>query len=302
MRHRVWWRRRGLRRVGRKALLASAGGLLASLATAWVLHRPAPDAVTVGANVVLRGTHLEGERLPAAHPLQRLLPAPAMEDEPQGYGQTAAALLRVRRHCAWGLPGRNPYRGSPEQALQTATLSATVVAQIAARMRTGQRVDRVTISNDGIRAQRSGRQFDPQRVAMTYGMTMCVDTRVNFDVGHSEGGDLYEAMDDDGRIYAVMVPDVCGNVSVLGQRVVKTASPPGAASGAAGDPRPWMRLAPEDRIRELPRALRFADADPAVLDARKQAPASNLVSTPGSLVLSSLALGLALWVGRKRRR
>ena len=299
---RIWWRKRGGRRLGRKALTLSAGGLLASLATAFVLHRPAPESVMVGTNVVVRGTHLDGERLPAAHPLTAVLPAGAMDDEPKGYAEGGPSVLRVRHHCAWGLPGRNPYRGSPEQALRTATLSPTVVAQIAAHMRTGQRVDRVTISNDGIQAQRSGRQFNPQRVAMTYGMTMCVDTRVNFKPGHSEQGDLYEAMDDDGRIYAVMVPDVCGNVSVVGQRVIKTAAPAPSASGAAPDPRPWMRLPPEDRIRELPKALRYADADPGNGPGPEQrGPTALQVSTPGSLALAALALALAVAIGRRKR-
>ena len=299
---RIWWRKRGGRRLGRKVLMVSAGGLLASLATAFVLHRPAPESVMVGTNVLLRGSHLEGERLPAAHPLVAVLPAQALEIEPKGYVEDGPSVLRVRRLCAWGLPGRNPYRGAVEQALQTATLSATVVTKIAASVRAGQRVDRVTIGNDGIHAQHSGRVFDPQRVAMTYGMTMCVDTRVNFKAGHTEQGDLYEAMDDDGRIYAVMVPDVCGNVSVVGQRVVKTAAPaPRAAGGVASDPRPWLQLPPEERLRELPRALRYADADPATGEGRN-APTSSPVSAPGSLLLSGLALGLALLLGRQRNR
>ena len=81
-----------------------------------------------------------------------------MEDGPQGYTVADGPPLRVRRHCAWGLPGRHPYRGSPEQALRTATLSPTVVRQIAADIRAGRRVDRVQIDNDGIRAKRSGRE------------------------------------------------------------------------------------------------------------------------------------------------
>ena len=223
----------------------------------------------VGSHVVHRGTHLDGERLAPTHPLHSRLPAQAMEAEPRGYSEAESALLRVRRHCAWGLPGRNPYRGSAVQALQTATLSPTVVKQIASDIRAGRRVDRVRIDNSTIRAERSGREFDPQRVAMTYGMTLCVDTRINLSAGHSEGADLYEAMDDDGRIYAVMVPDACGNVSVLGQRYVRETAPTPAAAGldataassTRADPRPWMRLPPEERIRQLPDGLRYADRE-----------------------------------------
>ena len=277
------------------------GLLLSGAAAAWLL-RPGPlPAVMVGTHVVHRGTHLDGERLPPAHPLHALLPAGAMEDEPRGYTQGAGQPLRVRRHCAWGLPGRHPYRGSPEQALRTATLSLTVVRQIATDIRAGRRVDRVQIANDGIRAERSGREFDPARVAMTYGMTLCVDTRINFTPGHREVGDLYEAMDDDGRMYAVMVPDVCGNVSVLGQRYVQAAAAPAPASGAAAaDPRPWLRLHPDERPRELPLGLRYADRTGP---GDEQAPggAGRPVSTPGTLALSGLALA-ALWLVRQHRR
>ncbi|HLL12332.1 MAG TPA: hypothetical protein VK570_14820 [Rubrivivax sp.] len=326
--------------------------------------RTAPQqAVMVGPHVVLPGSHLEGESLPAAHPLRIALPGAASEAEPEAYVEQGYAPLRLRRHCAWGLPGRNPYRGSVVQALQTATLSSTVVKQIAADIQAGKRVDRVDIRNDGIRARRSGREFNPQHVAMTYGMTMCVDTRVNFISGHSEAGDLYEAMDDDGRIYAVMVPDACGNVSVLGQRYVSTsvsaafmptAAAPGlevtastapagsaadgiatagvaataaadstaqsaghsagtAARAGAGtgkalvsvttdDTRPWLRLAPEDRIRELPRALRFTEDPSKTRNTRAQAAGrgESTVDAPGTLALSGLALALAWLFARKR--
>ncbi|MBE0546172.1 MAG: hypothetical protein IH627_00635 [Rubrivivax sp.] len=263
----------------------------------------------VGPHVVTRGTHLEGERLPAAHPLKTLLPAQAMEDEPQGYVEAAGAVLRVRRHCAWGLPGRNPYRGSVAQALQTATLSATVVKKIAADIHAGRRVDRVTIRNDGILAHGSGREFDPQRVAMTYGMTLCADTRVNFKGPHREEGDLYEAMDDDGQIYAVMVPDVCGNVSVLGERYAQPEPLPSVAgavgkadtAGTADDPRPWMRLPPERRVRRLPPALRYADVNPNPPD-KTGSSADSTVASPGTLALAGLALALALAFGRQHRR
>lgn len=277
----------------------AGGGVLAALTVAFVMRAPQPQAAMVGPHVVLRGTHLEGEPLPAAHPLRSALPPPASDAEPRAYVEDGSSPLRLRRHCAWGLPGRNPYRGSAVQALRTATLSATVVKQIAADIRAGKPVDRVTIGNDGIRARRSGREFDEQRVAMTYGMTMCVDTRINFSPGHSEQGDLYEAMDDDGRIYAVMVPDACGNVSVLGQRYVKAVAPSdGAANVAVEDPRPWLRVPPEDRIRELPRALRFADSDPRSDGTGRST--GMQISAPGTLALSALALALAWLVGRRR--
>ena len=290
----------------RQALALAAVGLLTAAATAWMLRAKPVETVMVGSHVVHRGTHLDGERLAPTHPLHSRLPAQAMEAEPRGYSEAEGALLRVRRHCAWGLPGRNPYRGSAVQALQTATLSPTVVKQIASDIRAGRRVDRVRIDNSTIRAERSGREFDPQRVAMTYGMTLCVDTRINLGAGHSEGADLYEAMDDDGRIYAVMVPDACGNVSVLGQRYVREAAPTPAATGldataassTRADPRPWMRLPPEERIRQLPDGLRYADRE-GVDDVRPGTDGQP-VNTPGSLALSGLALA-ALWLVRRLR-
>ena len=301
---RAWGLRRVVRRLVRRAprfLPLAVGLLLTGAAAAWLLRPGPPPVVMVGPHVVHRGTHLDGERLPPAHPLNALLPAGTMEDGPQGYTVADGPPLRVRRHCAWGLPGRHPYRGSPEQALRTATLSPTVVRQIAADIRAGRRVDRVQIDNDGIRAKRSGREFDPARVAMTYGMTLCVDTRINFTPGHREGGDLFEAMDDDGRMYAVMVPDVCGNVSVLGQRYVRAgAAPTPDSSAAAADPRPWLRLHPDERPRELPLGLRYADrASPG--DDQAPGGAGRPVSTPGTLTLSGLAL-TALWLVRQRRR
>jgi hypothetical protein len=289
---------------GRQGLMLGAGAVVAAAVTAWMLRPAPPEAVMVGSHVVHLGTHLEGERLPKAHPLQALLPAQALETEPAGYTEAEDAALRVRRHCAWGLPGRNPYRGSAVQALHTATLSPTVARQIAADIRAGRRTDRVKITNAVIRAERSGREFDPQRVAMTYGMTMCVDTRVNFVSGHSEGADLYEAMDDDGRIYAVMVPDVCGNVSVLGQRYVRETVPTVQVAGTAdpeGDKRPWMRLPPEQRIRQLPDGLRYADDAEEDQRRRRLNADGRSVSEPGTLVLGGVALAAA-WLARRRRR
>jgi hypothetical protein len=48
--------------------------------------------------------------------------------------------------------------------------------------------------------------------------TLCFNTRVNFKPGHVEYAALYEHTDSRNRTYTVMVPYVCRNVSVLGQR------------------------------------------------------------------------------------
>ena len=126
--------------------------------------------------------------------------------------------LALRQGCTWGQPGRNPYRGSTEQALAAAGLPPEVVREVAALRRDGRKTDRLEIHTGAIRALADGRQFDPRSVALTFGRTLCLNTRVNFAPGHVERADLYEVRDARGRRHAVMVPDVCGNVSVLGAR------------------------------------------------------------------------------------
>lgn len=139
-------------------------------------------------------------------------PASPMPAGPETHG------LTLRRGCQWGQPGRNPYRGTMAQALQAAQLPAEVVQAIVAQQQAGQKAGRVSISREAIRHTTDGREFDPGAVALTFGRTLCLDTRVNFAPGHQELADYYEARDDQGRLHSVMVPDVCGNVSVLGAR------------------------------------------------------------------------------------
>ena len=127
----------------------------------------------------------------------------------------AAGALALRQGCAWGEPGRDPYRGSTEQALVAAGLPAEVVRSIAAQRAAGRSADRLRITRQGIRNVAGAQFFDPRRIDLSFGMTMCRGSRVNFAPGHVEMADLYEATDAAGRRHAVMVPDVCGNVSVL---------------------------------------------------------------------------------------
>ncbi|MDO8376829.1 MAG: hypothetical protein Q7S91_06505, partial [Aquabacterium sp.] len=151
---------------------------------------------------------LGGTLLPAVMPL----PGAHAPSDPAAHG------LSLRRGCHWGQPGRNPYRGTMAQALQAAHLPAEVVQAIVAQQQAGQKAGRVSITRDAIRHTTDGREFDPGAVALTFGRTLCFETRVNFAPGHEELADYYEARDDQGRLHAVMVPDVCGNVSVLGAR------------------------------------------------------------------------------------
>ena len=140
-------------------------------------------------------------------------PATASANDPNAIA--APPALAVRQGCAWGQPGRNPYRGSTEQALAAARLPPEVVQQIAAMRLGGHKSGRLQITTAAIRSDDGTRQFDPRALAMSFGNTLCLHSRVNFAPGHTELADLYEARDSQGRLYAVMVPDVCGNVTVL---------------------------------------------------------------------------------------
>lgn len=126
--------------------------------------------------------------------------------------------LNLRRSCAWGVPGGNPYRGTVEQALSAARLPPEVVRQISEMAARGWAREQVEITRAGIRTVDQRRSFDGTIRAMGFGNTLCFNTRVNFPAGHVEYATLYEAADHSGQTYSVMVPFVCGNVSVLGER------------------------------------------------------------------------------------
>lgn len=126
--------------------------------------------------------------------------------------------LNLRRSCAWGVPGGNPYRGTVEQALLAAQLPLDVVRQISEMAERGWIHDQVEISRAGIRTVNGRRDFGTSMRAMGFGNTLCFDTRVNFPAGHVEYANYYEAQDSQGRTYSVMVPYVCQNVAVLGER------------------------------------------------------------------------------------
>ena len=87
---------------------------------------------------------------------------------------------------------------------------------------------------------------------MSFGTTLCLNARVNFAPGHVEAADLFEARDDQGRLHAVMVPDVCGNVTVLGAQ--RAGGVVAGVSGALAD----RALA----LVAVAEALAMAPADP----------------------------------------
>ena len=283
--------RRRLWRNLRKLVLPAAGlaGVAAAMAAvAWQAGLFQPKAERLYA----RGEFHDGELLPKAHPLTRHHAHRALEAAADAASAAVpvpvADTLSLRYSCVWGQPGRNPYRGTVEQALRSAALPEEVVKSIAAQVRAGQPVDELEIRNDGVRARSSGRVFNAQNIAMTYGRTLCLSTRVNFVEGHTETAALYEATTARGRVIAVMVPKVCGNVSVLGQRadgerlVLKTQ---GAGEDAAD-------------MRWMPAVLEGPNAGPTSSDPG----AAQEVPEPGTLscVLAALGclLGLRVWRSR----
>lgn len=125
--------------------------------------------------------------------------------------------LTLRRGCAWGVPGRSPYRGTVEQALTAARVPDDVVRSIAEKVARGDSSGQLEITREAIRTVDGTREFDTTITAMGFGTTLCFGTRVNFKAGHQEPATLYDARSDAGVRYAVMVPAVCGNVSVLAE-------------------------------------------------------------------------------------
>ena len=147
----------------------------------------------------------------------------------------ADAGLSVRQGCAWGVPGRSPYKGSVKAALVAARLPDEVVSKIDSMVAHGDVSDRVEIRRDSIRTVNGKRHFDTKIVAMGFGQTLCFATQVNFRPGHVEIADLYDAQDATGTNYAVMIPYVCGNVSVLAERAER---PEAEVAGARGSSTP----------------------------------------------------------------
>lgn len=126
--------------------------------------------------------------------------------------------LERRESCLWGVPGRNPYKGTARQVLTGARLPTEVVGKIDSMIASGRRTGRVEITSKGIWTENGQRRFDSNVVAMGFGNTLCFNTKVNFQPAHVEVADLYEANDASGAKYSVMVPYVCGNVAVLAER------------------------------------------------------------------------------------
>lgn len=256
------------RRAAPTVLAGLAGAVLATVALlgwapAWLVEANKPT-------LLAPGEQHDGVAMTPQHPLLLAEDMAAPEVE----------RLSLRQGCAWGKPGRNPYRGTVDQALLTAKLPAEVVQRIVHKVQAGQPDDRLQITTAAIRAEGDQREFEPRNVAMTYGKTLCVNTRVNFPAGHVERASLYEAADRRGNLYSVMVPDVCGNVSVLGARMErgrKRVALPVLAETAHGAPGLLLGIG--------------TTSDPA-----------QQVPEPGTLACVAAALAAAAGVGAWSRR
>jgi hypothetical protein len=274
--------RRGLLLKAAAWLLAALG--LAASASWWAWRADTTRPAGPGAHTPA-GESYDGDPLPARlQPAASAMPAAFSAEAPN-----ASPALRLRQGCAWGKPGRNPYQGTVTQALQAAHLPAELVAPLAARIQARQADDRVEISTAAIRAVNSRREYNPRGFAMSFGHTMCLNSRVNFAPGHTEAADLYEVADATGRTLAVMVPDVCGNVSVLGAR---------------GQRGPLQRLLarPMALLSESFAGADLADGDGGYFDyAVAGGEASHAVPEPGGLASVVTAL-LAAWAALRRRR
>lgn len=234
------------------------------------------------------GESHDGRAMPGPRPgLAAVLPgAPptAGTDPPDG----AEQALALRQGCAWGKPGRMPYLGSTEQALRMARLPEEVVQGIAQMRRSGVVSGRLEISTQAIRTVSDGREFNPHSLALTFGHTLCLDSRVNFAPGHVERANLYETQDRQGRHYSVMVPDVCGNVSVLGARGQRVGA--GAVAAGLGEvpgPLAWMRSV-VDGAGDAPGLMLLGPNDVA-----------SAVPEPDSLACALAALAALAWLRRR---
>ena len=237
-------RRRGALHLLGLGMALSALALLRSPDTQGPVAQPGR-----GLQGVPLGRSHDGDELPEGHPWKLKTVALAARALP------GEAPLSLRRHCRWGEPGRSPYRGTVEQALAAARVPPAVAQQLALKIKARQPVERLVIDNRSVRSAQGGaRVYAAQGIAMAFGTTMCLGTRVHFKPGHQEAADLYEASDEHGRRTAVMVPDVCGNVSVLsaaedtGGGLLQALRAGGLAAGDVG----WLAYAAAD---SGPRAL-----------------------------------------------
>lgn len=225
--------------AGRLAWLALGAGLATAAVVSPRVFKRAQGAPTPA--------QAQAASSPSAYAVARLA-APGLDIEGPALAATDTRVatnpspLTLRRHCAWGTPGTNRYRGTVSQALSAARLPPEVVQQVAAMADRGEAPEEVLITRDRVRTVDGRRSFSPKLRAMGFGNSLCFDTQVNFPPGHVEQGALYEVKDKRGRTHTVMVPYVCNNVAVLGEEAdedVPPGPPPPVPPRRVPEPSAW---------------------------------------------------------------
>jgi hypothetical protein len=286
-------------------LFAALGFAFAATAAVKIYQRllPNPALAQLAARPVLPfGASHDGAPIAPNHPLLLKVSAPAQPDPPPPLAQperTAAAhgprALELRQDCAWGVPGRNPYKGTIEQALDGARLPPEIVAKMSAQIRAGKVTDRLEITNTGIRGVHAPREFSAQSIGMTFGNTLCMNTRVNFVPGHMERADLYEVADAAGQTYSVMVPYACGNVSVLSARGEREDGP----LATTVDGRPLARKSSDLLAAITPGGV---GSKTVTGSSGGGTTAEGQVPEPGTLLNIGAGAALMAWFLRRRRK
>jgi hypothetical protein len=219
-------------------------------------------------------------------------------------GQQAEVGIRLNLDAgiypAWDRFGFNLEDG---QALQAARLPEEVVRKVDVMVSLGIVSDQVVITSDSIRAVRQPRSFDSKIVAMGFANTLCFGTRVNFEPGHVEFADLYDATDAKGNNFAVMVPYVCGNVAVLAERAERDEQVAGVSMAAPSGVAPRVMSIPGIATGEAtPRR-----GGPKIQSAGNGAGGGSItpfneVPEPGTLASIIAGLAAMAGVGRVVRR
>lgn len=268
-------------------LVASDGTLADRGAHPGGVHKLAPGEHSEGVLIKVGLATPSASRAAAGKP-PSAASSPAIGASAVGTAADAVEDLTLRQGCIWGKPGSNPYRGTVEQALRAGRLPPELIAPLAQRIRDHQPSDRVAIRTGAIRSERGGREFSSRDLALSFGQSMCLNSRVNFKPGHVEPGDLYEVTDAAGRQRAVIVPDVCGNVSVLsgyGER--------NRLQQALAGPLDWLASTlgsgAESELDEMRVRAAVAGGE-----------SGFVVPEPGSLALVLAALGAVFWIERRR--
>ena len=164
---------------------------------------------------------------------------------------SAAAFVPA---CSWNQPGRNPYRGTVQEAVSRyVDIPAAARAALVAKMERRAADDNVVITRDAIVGKDS---YAPEIAAMHFGrQTVCERvTRERWPETAREPAAVYCA---DG--YCVIVPRICGNVSRVSRAGGGGGGTRGAAAGGLSGPgvRP-AAAAPEVDIEATDAMARLA--------------------------------------------